>query len=158
MLSLLIQSNMYYLSFKKYKWQLHIFRYTLWSSRLSQHHRVWTNHVACTNSVAKVDIFTRSSPTLGEGGGRVTVCLFGQRQLLVHCRHNLSTFSRLCVDISCKLYSQQLVKWRRARRSNDWQLTSGEGCCCRLTGCVVTQLSDYDCVYHCLHGAALSRT
>ena len=45
--------------------------------------------------------------------------LFGQRQLLVHCRHHLSTFSRLCVDISCKLYSQQLVKRRRARRCHD---------------------------------------
>ena len=67
------------MSFIKYKWQLHIYRYTLWSSRLSQHHRMWTSHVVCTNSVAKIDIFTRSSSTLGEGGGRVTVSLFGQR-------------------------------------------------------------------------------
>ena len=82
----------------------------------------------------------------------MAACLFGQRKLLVHCRHHLSKFSRLCIDISFKLYSQQMVKWRRARRSHDWQLTSGEGCCCRLTGCVVTQFSDYEGVYHCLHG------
>ena len=131
----------------------------LWSSPLSQHHRVWTSHVGLHKQcMAKVDIFPRSSSTLGEGGGRVAARSFGQRQLLVHCRHHLSTFSRLCIAISCKLYSQQLVKWRRARLSHDWQLTSGEGCCCRLTGCVVTQLSDYDGVYHCLHGAAMSRT
>ena len=113
----------------------------LWSSPLSQHHRVWTSHVGLQEQcMAKVYIFPRSSSTLGEGGGRVAACLFGQRQLLVHhvhCRHHLSTFSRLCIDILCKL-------------------TSGEGCCCRLTGCVVTQLSDYEGFYHCLHGAALS--
>ena len=87
--------------------------------------------------------------------------LFGQRQQLVHCRHHLSTFSRLCVDISCKLYSQQLVKRRRARRCHDWQLRSGEGCCCRLTGCVVTQLSDYDGVYtlsRCLYERNIPNT
>ena len=111
---------------------------------------------AYTNSVWLKLIFPTSSSTLGEGGGRVAARLFGQHQLLVHCRHHLSTLSRLCINILCKLYSQQLVKWRRARRSHDWQLTSGEGCCCRLTGCAVTQLSDYDGVHHCLHGAALS--
>ena len=121
-------------------------------SMLSQHHRVWTSHVGLHKQwMAEVDIFPRSSSTLREGGGRVAARLFGQRQLLVHCRHHkLSTFSQLCIDISCKLYSQQLVKWRHARRSHDWQLTSEEGCCCRLTGCVVTQLLDYDGVYHCL--------
>ena len=83
----------------------------LWSSPLSQHHLVWTSHVGLHEQcMAKVDIFSRSSSTFGEGGGRVAVCLFGQRQLLVHRRHHLSTFSRLCIDISCKLYSQQLVK------------------------------------------------
>ena len=113
---------------------------------------------ACMNSVAKVDIFPQGSSTLGGGGGHMAVCLFGQRQLLVHCRHYLSTFSRLCADISCELYSQQLVKWRHAHLSHDWQRTSGEGCCCRLTAlCCNVQLSDYDCVYHCPHGAALSR-
>ena len=107
----------------------------LWSSPLSQPHRVWTSHVGLHEQcMAKVDIFPRSSSTLGEGGGRVAACLLGQCQLLVHCRHHLSTFSRLCIDILCKLYSQQLVKCRRARHSHDWQLTSGEGCCCQLTG------------------------
>ena len=90
---------------------------------------------AYTNSVWLKLIFPTSSSTLGEGGGCVAARLFGQRQLLVYCRHHLSTLSRLCIDISCKLYSQQLVKWRRARLSHDWQLTSGEGCCCPLTGC-----------------------
>ena len=86
----------------------------LWSSLLSQHHRVWTSHVGLQEQcMAKVYISPHSSSTLGEGGGRVAACLFGQRQLLVHlvhCRHHLSTFSRLCIDILCKLYSQQLVK------------------------------------------------
>ena len=83
----------------------------VWSSPLSQHHRVWTSHVGLHEQcMAKVYIFPRSSSTLREGGGRVAACLFGQQQLLVHCRHHLSTFSRLCIDISCKLYSQQLVK------------------------------------------------
>ena len=105
---------------------------------------------AYTNSVAEVDIFPRSSSTLGEGAGRITavaICLFGQRQLLVHCGHHLSTFIRLCVDISCKLYSQQLVKWGHARRSHDWQLTSREGCCCRLTGlCCNTIIRLWQCL------------
>ena len=82
----------------------------LWSSPLS---RVWTSHVSLHEQcMAKVDIFSRSSSTLGIGevGGRVAARLFGQGQLLVHCRHHLSTFSRHCIDISCKLYSQQLVK------------------------------------------------
>ena len=83
----------------------------LWSSPLSQHHRVWTSHVGLYEQcMAKVDIFPRSSSILGQGSGHVAACLFEQCQLVVHCRHHLSTFSRLCIDISCKLYSQQLVK------------------------------------------------
>ena len=61
------------MSFIKYNWQLHI-PYTLfgylWSSPLSQHHRVWTSHVGLHEQcMAKVDIFPRSSSTLREGGG-----------------------------------------------------------------------------------------
>ena len=130
MLSLLTQSNTNgnYIYWYTLQWLFVVFT-------IKQHHRVWISHVGLHEQcMAKVDIFPRSSSTLGEGGGRVAVCLFGQRQLLVYCRHHLSTFSRLCIDISFKLYSQQVVKWGHARLSHDWQLTSGEGCCCRLTG------------------------
>ena len=141
------------MSFIKYKWQLYI--------------PVYTTMVICrlpmsayTNSVAKVDIFPRSSPTLGEGGGRVTavvaICLFGHRQLLVYCRHNLSTFSgsasTSCASCTVSNWSSDdalaapMTDSSRLERgvAADWQ------------GCVVTELSAYDGVYHCLHGAALS--
>ena len=40
----------------------------LWSSPLSQHHRVWTSHFGLHEQcMAKVYIFPRSSSTLGEG-------------------------------------------------------------------------------------------
>ena len=121
------------MSFIKYKWQFHIpVHYNGYFCRLHGKAIIRVCGPAMsayTNSVDKVDIFPRSSSTSGEGEVRVAVCLFGQRQLLVHHRHHLSTFSWLCVDISCKLYSQQLVKWRNARRSHDWQITSGEGSC-----------------------------
>ena len=39
----------------------------LWSSPLSQHHRVWTSHVGLHEQcMAKVYIFPRSSSTLGD--------------------------------------------------------------------------------------------
>ena len=42
----------------------------LWSSPLSQHHRVWTSHVGLHEQcMAKVDILSHSSSTLGEVGG-----------------------------------------------------------------------------------------
>ena len=57
----------------------------LWFSPLSQYQRVWTSHVGLHEQcMAKLDIFPRTSSTSGEGGVRVAVCLFGQRQLLVH--------------------------------------------------------------------------
>ena len=62
--------------------------------------------------MAKVDIFPRSSATLGEGAGRVTavtVCFFGQRQLLVQveiiCEHLAGSASTSCASCTVSNWS-----------------------------------------------------
>ena len=101
--------------------------------------------------MAKVDIFPLSSSTLGEGGGRVTVCLFGNANCWFTvdfiCQHLADSASTSCV--SCTVSNWSSDDALASPMTDSLRLKRG------VVGCVVTQLSD-DGVYRCLHGATLS--
>ena len=114
---------------------------------------MWTSHVGLHEQcMAKVDIFSRSSSTLGEGGGTWPHAYLGN----ANCWFT--------VDIICQHLADSASTSRASNWSSDDALAAPMTDSSRLErgvvadwqGCVVTQLSDYDGVYHSLHGAALS--